>query len=190
MRFAAALFLLLAAIPAAAQREQPANSILLVAKPSLTDPSFRETVVLVTQTPDATTVGVILNRPAEKRHERTGEPLYSGGPVMPQVTIALFAADREPTAAFHVLQGIYLSMHPANVDALPSRPGQRLRFFTGFAGWAPNQLQRELKLDAWFVLPVTEEILFRTDTSGLWKELFEKARGSRAENKNGDRLRS
>ena len=109
---------------------------------------------------------------------------------MPQVTIALFAADREPTAAFHVLQGIYLSMHPANVDALPSRPGQRLRFFTGFAGWAPNQLQRELKLDAWFVLPVTEEILFRTDTSGLWKELFEKARGSRAENKNGDRLRS
>jgi len=181
VRFAAALLCLLAAIPAVAQREAPPNCILLVAKPSLTDPNFRETVVLVTQAPDASTVGVILNRPAGKPHEKTGEPMYTGGPVMPQVTVALFAADRAPVASFQVLQGIYLSMHPQNVDALPFRPGQRLRFFMGFAGWAPNQLQRELQLDAWFVLPVTEEILFRADTRGLWKELFDKARGSRAD---------
>src|SRR5688572_23105282 len=43
------------------QAEAP-NSLLLVAKPSLTDPNFRETVVLVTQAADASTVGVILNR--------------------------------------------------------------------------------------------------------------------------------
>ena len=181
MRVAAALLVLLAALPAGAQRAESPNGILLVAKPSLTDPNFRETVVLVTQAPDASTIGVILNRPAGKNHEKTGEPMYSGGPVMPQVTLALFAADRAPIASFHVLQGVYLSMHPQNVDALPSRPGQRLRFFTGFSGWAPNQLQRELQLDAWFVLPVTEEILFRADTRGMWKELFDKARGSRAD---------
>jgi putative transcriptional regulator len=81
-------------------------------------------------------------------------------------------------------------MHPLNNDALPSRPGQRLRFFTGFSGWAPGQLQRELEVDAWFVLPVTEELLFRADTKGLWKELMQKARGSRADAPNGDRLRS
>lgn len=181
MRVAAALLVLLAALPADAQRAEPPNGILLVAKPSLTDPNFRETVVLVTQTPDASTVGVILNRPAAKPHEKTGEPMYTGGPVMPQVSVALFAAERAPVASFHILQGIYLSMHPQNVDALPSRPGQRLRFFTGFSGWAPNQLQRELRLDAWFVLPVTEEILFRAETRGMWRELFEKARGSRAD---------
>jgi putative transcriptional regulator len=157
------------------------NAILLVAKPSLTDPNFHETVVLVTQAPDASTVGVILNRPSAKRHEKSGAPMYSGGPVMPQVTVALFAAERAPVASFHVLQGVYLSMHPQNVDALPSRPGQRVRFFTGFSGWAPDQLQNELQLDAWFVLPVTLEILFRTDTRGMWRELFEKARGGRAD---------
>ena len=47
---------------------------------------------------------------------------------------------------------------------LGRRAGQRLRFFTGFSGWAPGQLQRELALEAWLVLPVTEEILFRDDT--------------------------
>jgi putative transcriptional regulator len=56
-----------------------------------------------------------------------------------------------------------------------------LRFFTGFSGWAPNQLQNELQLDGWFVLPVTEEILFRVDTRGMWRELLEKARGARAD---------
>jgi putative transcriptional regulator len=181
VRVAAALLVLLAALPAGAQRTELPNGILLIAKPSMIDPNFSETVVLVTQTPDASTVGVILNRPSGKRHEKTGEPMYTGGPVMPQVTVALFAAERAPVASFHVLQGVYLSMHPQNVDALPSRPGQRLRFFTGFSGWAPNQLQNELQLDGWFVLPVTEEILFRVDTHGMWRELLEKARGARAD---------
>lgn len=193
MRFAAALAFLLAAFPAAGQLSpaDPPNGIVLVAKPMLADPNFRETVVLVTQAPDASTVGVILNRPTQQRHEKTGEIVYSGGPVMREVVLALFRAERAPSAsAFQVAQGVWLSMHPANVDALPSRPGQRFRFFAGFAGWAPGQLQRELQLDAWIVLPVTEDLLFRADTRGLWKELIEKSRGSRAAIAIGDRLDS
>jgi putative transcriptional regulator len=194
VRLATALVLWLAALPAAGQfpQPEPANGVLLVAKPSLVDANFTQTVVLATQAPDGSTVGVVLNRPSEQRHERTGEPLYEGGPVMKDVRIALFSAERAPAApAFHVTPGVYLSMHPGNIDALPSRPGQRLRFFTGFSGWAPGQLQRELALDAWFVLPVAEEILFRKDTRGLWRELIEKARGSRAERRSkADILRS
>lgn len=181
MRFAA-LLLLLATSSAGAQRAEPPNGVLLVAKPTLTDPNFRQTVVLVTQAADASTVGVVLNRPTTKRSERSGEPFYTGGPVMPQITLALFSADRTPAApAFQVTPGVYLSMHPANIEALPSAPGQRVRFFTGFSGWAPGQLQRELRLDGWFVLPVTEEMLFRADTKGLWKDLLERANGSRTD---------
>jgi putative transcriptional regulator len=157
VRFAAALLLLLAALPAGGQYvHEPPNGVLLVAKPSLVDPNFTQTVVLVTQTPDASTVGVVLNRPTEQRHEKTGERIYEGGPVMRQVRLALFHTDRVPEgSAFHVFPKVYLSMHPGNVDALPSQRDQRLRFFTGFAGWAPGQLERELLLDGWYVLPVT-----------------------------------
>ena len=194
MRSATALlFLLLAALPADGQFSdpEPPNGILLVAKPSLLDPNFTQTVVLVTQAPDASTVGVVLNRPTDQRHEKTGGRIYEGGPVMREVRLALFSANRKPAApAFHVAQGIYLSMHPGNLDALPSHQGQRLRFFAGFSGWAPGQLQRELQLDGWFVLPVTDGVLFRAETRGLWKELIEKARGSRADSRIGDRLRS
>ena len=40
----------------------PANGLLLVAKPGMLDPNFRETVVLVSQTEDFRTIGVIFDR--------------------------------------------------------------------------------------------------------------------------------
>lgn len=168
----------LLAAPAAAQpQEEPPNGVLLVAKPGLLDPNFRETVVLVTQSSDSSTVGVILNRPTPQKHEKTGEAVYFGGPVMREVLVAVFRSDRTPEAsAFHVLKGVYLSMHPHNIDLLLAQPGQRYRLYAGFSGWAPRQLEGELARDGWYVLPANEELLFRKDTAGMWDELVKKAR--------------
>ena len=157
---------------------QTPNAILLIAKPDLLDPNFRETVVLVTQTEDASTVGVILNRPTARRHEQSGETLYFGGPVMREVMVVLFRDQRAPkNAAFHVLRDVYLTMHPDNIEPLLARRAENYRLFMGFSGWAPGQLQSEMDRDGWYVLPATAEIAFRTDTSGLWEELVRKARG-------------
>ena len=153
------------------------NAVLLIAKPGMLDPNFRETVVLVTQTPDASTVGVILNRPTARKHETSGEALYEGGPVMREVVVALFRAEREPQAAFHVVPGVYLSMHPENIDGLLAAPARSRRLFAGFAGWAPGQLQQELARDAWYVLPANMDLIFRNDTRNLWRELVDKAMG-------------
>ena len=44
--------------------------------------------------------------------------------MLPRSVVALFVADAPPpAAAFHVLENIYLSMHPLNVDALLAHPG-------------------------------------------------------------------
>ena len=138
-------------LPVFVYGQEPPNAVLLVAKPAMLDPTFRETVVLASQTEDSSTVGVILNRPTSRKHEQTGEPLWFGGPVMQQVIVALYRSAEPPTApAFHVLKGIYL---------------------------APGQLETELARESWFVLPASAEILFRTDTTEMWKELVRKARG-------------
>ncbi|TMG42120.1 MAG: YqgE/AlgH family protein [Chloroflexi bacterium] len=166
------------------------NGILLVAKPGLPDPNFSETVVLVARTDDGATVGVILNRPTVRRlvdiapswpgAENLTEPLYAGGPVMRQVVVALYAAEEEPKAkAFRVLPYIYLSMHPANLEPLVAQPSERMRLYAGFSGWAPRQLEVEMASGSWYVLRATEELVFRKDTSGMWSELVERARGSR-----------
>src|SRR2546426_2953087 len=173
------LSLLFLAMLAAAQPAERPNGVLLVAKPGLTDPNFRETVVLVTQTPDAQTVGVILNRPTERK--LSGETVFFGGPVLRETIVALFQSREQPEPpAFHVLRGVYLTMRPETIERLLARPGQRFRLYAGFSGWAPLQLQAELERDDWYVLPASVDLLFRKDTAGLWSELLAEPRGERA----------
>jgi len=188
VRLAAAVLLALAvAVPAAAQQNQPANGLFLVAKPSLLDPNFARTVVLVTQTEDASTVGVIVNQPTTlqlsqflsrdlpTQHYRG--PIYFGGPVMRQVIVSLFRSATVPEqAAFHVLKDVYLTMHPENIEKLLADPKARYRLYAGFSGWAPRQLESEFMRDGWFVLPADEATLFREKSEGLWEELVERAR--------------
>jgi putative transcriptional regulator len=178
-RAAALCFAFLAASTSAQQAERP-NAVLLIAKPELIDPNFSRSVVLVTQTESGDTVGVILNRPGEQKHPRTGEVLFSGGPVMREVVLALFRSAEPPAApAFHVLRGVYLTLHPENIEKLLSGEKRNYRLYSGFSGWAPRQLESEIERDGWYLLPASEALLFRADTAGMWEEMLEKARGNR-----------
>jgi len=173
-RFPCFLAGLLLALGAAAQQELPPNGLLLIAKPSLVDPNFARSVVLVTQAPDYSTVGVILNRPTSVRYQ--GQLVRYGGPVMPQVVVAVFRSEQTPKeAAFHVLKNLYLSMHPQIVDGLIANEKARYRLYGGFSGWAPRQLESEFGRDGWYVLPADEATIFREDMKGLWEELVARA---------------
>lgn len=182
------LLVLVGILPAAAAAQQPAppNSLLLIAKPTLLDPNFTRTVVLVTQAEDASTVGVILNRPIQEKlqaflpsdlsGENYKDRVFQGGPVMRRVIISVFRSGSALQApAFPVLKGIYLTMHPVNIKALLADPASQYRIYAGFSGWAPNQLRSEFMRDGWYMLPADAETVFRKDTEGLWEELIRKA---------------
>jgi len=187
VRRAAVLLLVLGAVaPAFGQQVQPANGLFLVAKPAMPDPNFARTVVLVTQAEDASTVGVIINRPTElklsqilPRDFRTGnyrEPVFFGGPVMRQAIVSVFRSDAAPAkAAFHVLKGVYLTMHPDNIRSLLANPAASYRIYAGFSGWAPRQLESEFAREGWYVLPADAATVFRKSTEGLWEELVDRA---------------
>lgn len=186
LAFAACVALLAAISGALAQSLPPPNGLLLVAKPGLLDPNFRRTVVLVTQTDDASTVGVILNRPLREPLARFlpdetdaanySDRVFEGGPVLRRAVVALFQSETLPSApAFHVLRGVWLTMHPQNIRELLADPSRRYRLYAGFSGWAPRQLEGELARDGWFVLPADVETVFRRNTEGMWEELVRKA---------------
>lgn len=177
---------------ARAQPDVRPNAVFLVAKATIRDPNFSQTVVLVTQTPDAHTIGVILNRPSPLKLSQffpEGVPtqnykdaVYFGGPVMRQTIVALFRSDSPPAAAaFHVLPGIYLTMHPKNVERLLASPGApRYRLYAGFSGWSPGQLKSELERDGWYVVPADEEAALHMAPDSLWKKLHERASRTQA----------
>lgn len=181
----------LAATLAQAQQPSPANGLFLVAKPGLVDPNFSRTVVLVTQTEDFRTVGVIVNRPTKialsNFHSpdlaigNYRQPVFFGGPVMRNALVAVFRSEAPPpAAAFHVLKNLYLTMHEQNVAALLADPQAKYRLFAGFSGWAPRQLESEMQREGWYVLPADEASVFREDTSSLWDELVARATGPKA----------
>lgn len=179
------VLLVLLAAPALRAQQAP-NSLLLIAKPTLIDPNFARTVVLVTQAEDASTVGVILNRPLQEKlqaflpQDLSGENykdrVFQGGPVMRRVILSVFRSGTTPQApAFPVLKGIYLTMHPVNIKALLADPASQYRIYAGFSGWAPNQLQSEFMRDGWHILPADAETVFRKDTEGMWEEMIRRA---------------
>jgi putative transcriptional regulator len=52
--------------------------------------------------------------------------------------------------------------------------GNDIRFFIGYSGWGPGQLETELKDDSWIVCDyVTEELLFETEPERMWKKALD-----------------
>ena len=185
------LLLLLAALlgpvsAAWAQGSAAANGVFLVASPALLDPNFRHSVVLVTQTADGGSVGFIINRPGErslaqilpdnKALERFTEPLYLGGPVESAGLFAIFRAKENRPGAPQVLQDVFFAIDPAVVEQLLHAPTERVRFFNGYAGWAPGQLAMELEIGGWHVVHADADTVFRKNTDTLWEELLLRVR--------------
>ena len=173
--------------------EATAQGLLLVAKPSMLDPNFRETVVVVTQNEDGAALGVIINRPSRQslasilpgndRLKRFTEPMYFGGPVEEGGIFALYQVDGQGQGseklgqAFALLPGVNLALHPEAVEALMEKPPARIRFYTGYSGWQPGQLRDEIERGGWYVMDADVATLFRTDMDKLWAELLRRARG-------------
>ncbi len=175
-----AALLALIVFAAAAYAQGSSKTVFLIARPGMPDPNFRETVVLVTQEEGAEATGVIINRPTEhslaemlpsERFKPFKEPIFFGGPVAPQGLFAVFQADRFAGAAVPMLPGLYLAVVPDSIDALLNNPPPKIRFFSGYSGWAPGQL----RVDA------DAATVFLKDTSKLWQDMVRRASAVRAD---------
>ena len=189
---AAFITLLLALLFAAeAQAQAPSGAVFLVARPGMPDPNFRETVVLVVQAEGGgEATGVIINRPTDRslaeilpgeRFSRFTDPIFFGGPVAQQGLFALFESDKYSGAALRMLPEVWLAVLPDSVDGLVSKPPARIRFFSGYSGWAPGQLQGELERGDWLVAEADAKAIFMKDMSRLWQDLVRRARAVHAQ---------
>jgi putative transcriptional regulator len=186
VRAAALLAVALALGTGASDAQLPERGFFLVAKPTILDPNFSRTVVLVAHAPDGGTVGVILNRPTKQsladilpgnaQLARFTEPLHFGGPVERTALFAVFRSDASPGESFPVIEDVHIALHPETVEQLLRKPPAALRFFVGYAGWAPGQLKGELGRGDWWVVNADAETVFRKDTATLWDDLARRAR--------------
>lgn len=159
---------------------------LLVASRSLADPNFAKTVILLIRSDDHGFVGLILNRRTDIPLSRVFEdfsgakdrsdPVYLGGPVEVPTVTALLQSPGKIEGADRIFSGVYfISTKTLLEQTIAGRPDpQVFHVYLGYAGWAPDQLRKEVELGAWFVLPADTGTVFSSDPGFLWPQMIRK----------------
>ena len=133
----------------------------------LIDPNFRRTVVFVLEHSSEGALGVVLNEPLELDARgilpewddllAVPQVVFRGGPVSPEVALGV---------------GRTAGGLPTIVDLEAGTGGiDEVRFFSGYSGWAPQQLDAELADDDWHVVPAHPDDAFTSDPDGLWRRV-------------------
>jgi putative transcriptional regulator len=171
--------------------ERPSGSLLgslLVATPSLTDPSFERTVVLLIAHEPGGAMGVVLNRATEVRVSEVlgewgtvaGDPavLFEGGPVQPDSAVCLARATGGD--AVPGFQSFYGQLGTVDLSSEPAQVRDRVdgvRVFAGYAGWSPGQLEEEIESGSWFTFEALPGDAFMTRPDDLWAMVLRRQGG-------------
>jgi putative transcriptional regulator len=171
----------------------PAPGRLLVATPSLVDPNFARTVVLLLDHDDDGSLGVVLNRPsavgvasvlpAWAGSVDVPEVLFEGGPVSTDAALAVACVpqtDEPDPIGFRRLFGVtgILDLDTPTEVVVPAMT--RLRVFAGYAGWGSGQLLDEIAEGSWYVVDSTTRDIFAADPARLWSAVLRRQPGELA----------
>jgi putative transcriptional regulator len=173
----------------------PEPGRLLIASPTLADPNFARTIVLLLDAGGDGALGVVLNRPtslqvSEVLHgwdEVVDGPgvLFQGGPVetdsaLAVASVAAGAEDaEEPVGWRRVFGTTGLVDLDAPVEIMAAAVSS-LRIFAGYAGWSAGQLEEEIADGAWYVVDAEPTDPFHLDPAGLWSEVLRRQGGQLA----------
>ena len=157
---------------------------LLVASPALDDPNFRRSVVFVLDHDDDGAVGVILNRPSDTHLVEVlpawgdvvavPDVAFMGGPVSPNGAICLGRVRgdrRSAVVGAQPLDGITIVDLDRDVAEVEGEVDE-VRVFAGYAGWDTAQLEFEMGLSAWFVVPARVDDVLTGSPEQLWRDVL------------------
>lgn len=179
----AAAPLLDAARPAAAETPVSLAGQLLIATPSMGDPRFERTVILMVRHDKNGAFGIIINRPIAERPladilGMLGDKgaavsgavrIFAGGPVQPELGFVIHSAEyrRPETIAIDGRMAVTSSRDILRDIGGGQGPQKSLIAF-GYAGWGPGQLEGELQRRSWSTAPSEPRLIFDADRDTLW----------------------
>jgi putative transcriptional regulator len=155
---------------------------LLLDSGQLTGSFFHRSVVLICQHDKDGAFGLVLNRATDNKvgdalvadlpDALKEQTIYLGGPVQPTALSYLHADAFIPEAS--VLPNLDLGH---SLEALVElgqsySASQQVRLYAGYAGWAPGQLEDEMKRKAWVTHPGSIELVFHAESKDLWRRIL------------------
>ncbi len=151
----------------------------LLAIPGLPDPNFAQTVTCLCEHNESGALGFIVNKvhPLLTGRELFEDlnikcdksvdtlEIYLGGPVQPSGVFVLHGPPYDWNESLKVSDWLALSNSRDILEAIAVQKGpESFMVVLGCAGWGPMQLDNELNDAAWLTCPISEEIIFSTQT--------------------------
>jgi len=143
---------------------------------------FARTVVLVCQHDPDGAFGLVLNRPSGKHADQVlladlpesiqKSPVFLGGPVQTSTLSYLHTEAFLPGAS--ILPNLEMGHSLEELVDLGDSfsTGRKIRLFAGYSGWAPGQLDNEMRAKAWITHPASLNMVFETPPQALWQTIL------------------
>jgi len=157
---------------------QPGRGKILISEPFLLDYFFKRSVVLLAEHNEEGSFGVIINKPVTARFNDVvknfpdfDSKLYLGGPVQSDSLFFIHTLGDKIPESIEIIEDIYWGGDIEQIREmilLKELNPDDIRFFVGYSGWSPKQLDEELQRNSWVVSNITADQFLKTNPSSLW----------------------
>ena len=187
--FAAPILALLlgAALPAPSAVPQPSSLVgqLLIAAPTMGDPRFYQTVIVLVRHDRSGAMGIVVNRPLQERPlasilEALGEKstgvagsvrIFLGGPVQPELGFVVHSAEYHRAETIDIDGRLAMTSSREILRDIGNNQGPKQSLIAfGYAGWGPGQLEGEMAQRVWFTTPADAKLVFEEDRDKVWDD--------------------
>jgi putative transcriptional regulator len=157
---------------------------LLVAMPSMGDPRFERSVILICAHSPEGAMGLIINKPVSEMNfsmllaqlniavcdGSRDIRVHFGGPVERARGFVLHSPDYAGGASTMEVPGGYGMTATLDVlEALARGAGpSRALLALGYAGWGPGQLEAEIGRNDWLTADAADDLVFAAEDGGKW----------------------
>jgi len=152
----------------------------IVAVPHLMDPNFQHSVVLLFEQNEEGALGVVINHESPLLLQElcsdhdinySGDPdkrVRKGGPVQPEQGLVLYGEEHKDPEGRAVFEGLHVSASKGTLGRLCGMKSGRFQCFSGYAGWGPGQLEKEIGEGAWIIAPVDPGMVLDHPPDKVW----------------------
>jgi putative transcriptional regulator len=167
------------------KNNEPTNKgSILISDPFSDDVYFGRSVVLICEHNDEGTFGFVLNNyidvdlhQLDDNFPNINARISFGGPVSKE-NLYYIHSFPDITNTLEIREGLH---YGGDFDEITDRikdaknPNKEIRFFVGYSGWSPGQLDEEIKNENWITANnISTENIIDTKLDDLWRICLEK----------------
>ena len=162
---------------------KPKVGNLLISEPFNPESNFKRSVVLISQHGALGSIGFILNKPTQLLVDEALEdfpefnvPVFWGG--MNQVDSIYYvhsiaALEGKKKIADNIYWGGNYDQLKIMIESKQVEPSQ-VRFIAGYSAWEPNELEKQIRQNNWWLTNADLENTFLNEPTEVWGNVLQK----------------